>query len=245
MVVSFDIGNSNIHFGLYRDGHLIKWSVFPTRGRSLKPVLKKVLVQKNIKGAAIASVVPKATEEIKRYIKQQYRMIPVMITAKLKTPLKFAYRDPTTLGADRIANAVGGLFRYKKNLLIISFGTATTIDVILKNGHHLGGVIAPGIDLLMSGLTENTALLKQVKMQKPGSYVGKTTAECIQSGVINGSIAMVQGLINAIKGEVRKKMFCIATGGWGQQMRKYIDEIDAFDQDLTTFGVLKIYENNV
>lgn len=245
MVASFDIGNSNIHLGLYRDGRLIKWSMTPLHTCSVEHSLTGLLARKNIRGAAIASVVPKVTIEVKRYLKRQYRVVPVIITAQLNTPLKFSYRCPATLGADRIANAVGGVLRYKKNLLIISFGTATTIDVVLKDGHYLGGIINPGIDLLLAGLVENTALLKKVKLHKPRKYIGKTTEECIQSGVINGSITMVQGLIKAIKHEVRRKLLCIATGGWGQRMTKYIEEIDCFDQDLTTFGILKIFENNV
>ena len=245
MVACFDIGNSNIHLGLYNDNRLIKWSMTPQKDRLIERVLENILMRRNIKGAAIASVVPRVTIRIKQYLKRRYKIKPVIIAANLKTPLTFAYRRPATLGADRIANAAGGLFRYKKNLLIVSCGTAITIDVVLKDGYHLGGVITPGIDLLLAGLAENTALLKSVKLRKPGKYIGNTTEECIRSGVVNGSIAMVRGLIKGIKREVGKRLLCIATGGWGKYMTDCVDDIDFFDQDLTTFGVYNIFKYNV
>jgi type III pantothenate kinase len=244
MVAAFDIGNSNIHLGLYRERRLIGWSVYPVHNHQIDSTLSKMLVEKTITGAAIASVVPKVTAKAVRFLKRQYKVVPIIISAKLNCHLKFAYRRTTTLGADRIANAVGGLTRYKRNVIIMSFGTATTIDVILKDGHHLGGLITPGMDMLLDGLAEQTALLKRVSLRKPHKYIGKSTEECIQSGVVNGSIVMIKGLIKAIRREVSRRLLCVATGGWGQQMANHIEEIDCFDRDLTTFGVLRIFEDN-
>ena len=244
MVACFDIGNSNIHLGLYNNGRLNKWIMTPVEDQVIGRSLSKMLGQKGITGAAVASVLPNATTEIKHYLKQRYKIEPVIISAKMKTPLKFTYKCPSTLGADRIANAAGGILRYRKNLLIISCGTATTIDVVLQGGHHLGGLITPGVDLFLRGLVENTALLKKVELHRPGKHIGKSTEECVRSGVINGSIAMIQGLIKAIRKEIRKKFLCVATGGWGKLMNKYIDEIDCYDQDLTTFGIYSIFKYN-
>jgi type III pantothenate kinase len=244
MVAAFDIGNSNIHLGLYRDKRLIKWSLCPTHNYHIDSTISKMLIGKHITGAAIASVVPKATARAVSFLKRQYKVVPIIISAKLNCHLKFSYRRPTTLGADRIANAVGGMTRYKKNLIIISFGTATTIDVVLKGGYHLGGLITPGMGMLLGGLVEQTALLRKVVFHKPDRHIGKSTEECIQSGVVNGAITMIRGLIKGIRCEVKRKLLCVATGGWGKQMAKYIEEIDCFDRDITTFGVMKLFEYN-
>jgi len=245
MVAAFDIGNSNIHVGVYQGENLVKWSVLPVHDNSIDSGLRKILAKKIITNAAIASVLPEATTKVIRFLKCQYQIEPIIISAKLDCRLKFAYRRPTTLGADRIANAVGGLNRYKKNLIIISFGTATTVDVVLKGGYHLGGLITPGMDMFLDGLVGRTALLKKVVLHKPRRFIGMSTEECIESGVVNGSIIMIRGLIKAIRREIKRKPLCVATGGWGRSMTKYVDDIDCFDRDLTTFGVLKIFEYNV
>lgn len=244
MVAAFDIGNSNIHLGLYRNGYLIKWSAMPVETAHIEHNLTRLLVRRSITSAAIVSVVPGITPKVVHFLKHRYKILPMIISAKSCRYLKYAYRRPATLGADRIANAVGGLERYRKNLLVISFGTATTLDVVLKDGHHMGGIITPGIGLLLNGLSTRTALLRKVKLKKPYRYIGRSTEECIQSGLVNGSIVMIQGLIENVKRECKRKLMCVATGGWGELMTRYIEQIDAFDQDLSTYGVYKIYEFN-
>lgn len=244
MVAAFDIGNSNIHLGVYHGGRLVKRTVSPVPSKHIECDLMKMLDRKKITGAAIASVKPKLTPKVVRFLIGQYRIEPVIVSSKVDCHLKFDYRKPTTLGADRIANAVGGLARYKKDLLIASFGTATTLDIVLKNGHYLGGLITPGVDLLLDGLASRTALLKKIVLQTPRRFIGQSTEECIQSGVANGAVVMIQGLIQGIRRECKKRLLCIATGGWGQFMALQVKQIACFDQDLATFGVFKIYEYN-
>lgn len=244
MVAAFDIGNSNIHLGVYRGGRLVKRTVSPIHGKHIECDLMKMLDRKKITGAAIASVKPRLTPKVVRFLKDQYKIEPVIVSSKVDCHLKFDYRKPTTLGADRIANAVGGLARYKRNMLIVSFGTATTLDIVLQDGHYLGGLITPGVGLLLDGLTSRTALLQKVVLQTPRRFIGQSTKECIQSGVVNGAVVMIQGLIQGIRRECKKRLLCVATGGWGQFMAKKVKQIACFDQDLTTFGVFKIYEYN-
>lgn len=244
MVAVFDIGNSYIHVGVYRDGRLAKRTVSPVLSKHIERDLMKMLGSKKIIGAAIASVMPRVTPRVVRFLKRHYRIEPVIVSSKVDCHLKIDYRKPMTLGADRIANTVGGLARYRKDLLILSFGTATTLDVVLKDGHYLGGLIIPGMGLFMDGLVSRTALLKKVALQLPQRVIGQSTEECIQSGIVNGTVVMIQGLIQAIRRECKKRLLCVATGGWGQFMTKQIKQIAYFDQDLGIFGVFKIYEYN-
>jgi len=244
MVAAFDIGNSYIHVGVYRDGRLAKRIVSPVQSKYIERDLMKMLGSKKIVGAAIASVMPMVTPRVVRFLKRHYRIEPVIVSSKVDCHLKFDYRKPMTLGADRIANAVGGLARYRKDLLILSFGTATTLDVVLKDGHYSGGLITPGMGLFIDGLVSRTALLKKVALQLPQRVIGQSTEECIQSGIVNGAVVMIQGLIQAIRRECKKRLLCVATGGWGQFMAKQIKQIAYFDQDLGIFGVFKIYEYN-
>lgn len=136
------------------------------------------------------------------------------------------------------------LARYKRNLIIVDFGTATTLDIILKNGNYLGGIIFPGIETLMDVLISRTVLLKEVSIKKPAHIIGTSTEECIQSGIFNGTVAMISGFIREIRKEYRKKFLCVATGGWGKIVSSQIKEIKHFDPDLCLFGILKIYYYN-
>jgi type III pantothenate kinase len=245
MVAACDIGNTNIHLGVYEGERLMKRIIFPRDERSLESKILKNFSYDNVSGAAIASVVPSLTQRLKKVFRRRFHVSPVIVTSAIDCGLTFGYRKPKTLGADRIANAAGGRARYKKNLIIIDFGTATTIDIVFKNGHFAGGIITPGIETLMHALAERTALLKKIPIKKPGRTVGASTEECIQSGVFNGAVAMVDGLIKKVRKEYRNKFLCVATGGWGKIMAQQIAGINRYDQNLCLFGILKIYYYSV
>lgn len=252
MVVAIDLGNTYIHIGLYRGENLTGFAKMPHAGKINKITIEKFFAKlglwensKIIEGAAIASVVPVLTSKLTEYFKEKFIVSPIIVSSAVDCRLKFGYYKPKTLGPDRIANAVGGLARYKSNLIIIDFGTATTFDVVLKDNNYLGGMIIPGIETGLWALTEKTALLSKMPFKKPSRVIGRSTKECLQSGIFNGTVVMVQGLIHKIKKEIKKKFLCIATGGWGNVMASQIPEIDHFDPDLCLFGVLKIYYYNV
>ncbi|MCK4251981.1 type III pantothenate kinase [candidate division WOR-3 bacterium] len=244
MVVVLDIGNTNIHLGLYNGEKLVKKAICPLTEKFSKDKILNVLKNKRMDGVAIASVVPRFTSKFSKFFKERFNISPLIISPNMDCHLKFGYRKPGTLGTDRIAGVVGGLARYKRNLIIVDFGTATTLDIILKDGYYLGGIIFPGIGTLMDALVERTSLLKKVSLKKPAHIIGTSTEECIQSGIFNGAVAMVSGLIRMIRKEYRKKFLCVATGGWGKIMSSQIEEIKYFDPDLCLFGILKIYYYN-
>jgi len=137
------------------------------------------------------------------------------------------------------------LARYEKDLIIIDFGTATTFDIVLKNGDYLGGLIIPGIGTSLETLSEKTALLPKITLKKSVKVIGHSTEECIRSGILNGAVAMVKGLIERINKEKGINFLCIATGGWGEVIASQVKEIKHFNQDLCLYGIVKIYYYNV
>ena len=246
MVAVFDIGNTNIHMGLYEGEELIKEVTCPSTAKLIENKFVKILAHKKLEGIAIASVIPHLTSRFVQCLKKRLSISSLIISSKLNCHLTFNYYNPETLGADRIANVVGGLERYKRDMIVIGFGTVTTIDVVLKNGNYLGGLIIPGIRTSLEMLFEKTALLPKTSLKKSTrGIIGRSTEECIQSGVLNGTVAMIKGLIAQIKKETRKKFLCTATGGWSKFMSSKIEEIKHVDPDLCLYGIFKIYGYNV
>ncbi len=244
MVAVLDIGNSNIHFGLYKDESLIKHFTCPLSETAIETKILEIISHKKIEGAAIASVVPHLTPQYVQLLKTKVSVSPLLISPDIECHLSFGYRKPHQLGADRIASAVGGLARYKRDLIVIDFGTATTLNIIHKNRFYEGGIIIPGVETLKTSLAKQAALIKEVTLRRPRRLVGRSTEECVQSGVYNGTVAMVSGLIQAVREKYRKKFLCVATGGWGKAMASQIEEITRFDSDLCLFGILQIYNYN-
>jgi type III pantothenate kinase len=244
MVAVFDIGNTNIRIGFYDVQKLVKEMRYPTATKSVENKFVRLLRRDRLEGIAIASVVPHITRRLIRLLKKDFAISPFIVSSQVDCHLTYEYYDPETLGADRIANVVGGLERYKKNLIIIDFGTATTLDVVLKDGRYLGGLIMPGIGASLETLSKKTALLPLVKFKKPMKTIGRSTEECIQSGVFNGTAAMMKGLITQIRREKKKKFLCIATGGWSNIMTPMIREIQYSDSDLCLYGIFQIYKYN-
>jgi len=245
MVAVVDIGNHNIHYGFYHKGRLWSYTVYPRH--ELRSVIRLVraIRKKRVTGCAIASVVPGATRSIRAAITKSTGIRPVMVSHKNAPDLRFAYRKPVTLGADRIANVVGGLARYRGNVIVVDCGTAVTLDIGLKNNHHLGGVIIPGMQAMIDGLKVNTTLLKGLKFERPGKLIGSSTKACVYSGVYYGTLFSIEGLIKAIKKDIKKTVMCIATGGWGSIVARECPSIDCYDRSLTLYGILKVYQHQV
>lgn len=242
MILTIDIGNTNIHIGFYHNEKMVVYKKWATENGIDKKNFRALLDNKNIEGIGIASVVPVLSSQLILYLEKNLGMKPVVVCPTIKIPVKIAYRN---LGADRIANVVGGFMRYRNNLIIISFGTAITCDVVTKEAIHLGGVIIPGIKTQLWGLKQRTALLKNVQLKPPIKILGKNTNECICSGIINGTRFSIQGFIREIKKIIGSNYKIIATGGGGKKIIDYLSEIDSFDEDLTHYGILKLYYNNV
>lgn len=241
MILTIDIGNTNIHIGLYHQEKMFLNKKYATKYGIDKKFFRKLCRTKNIEGIGIASVVPTLGNKLIRYFKKDFGIEPLVICSALKMPVKIAYKN---LGADRIANIVGGFSRYHRNLIILSLGTAITCDVILKNAIHLGGIILPGLETQLWSLKQRTALLKNIQLEPPSSLLGKNTNECIRSGIINGTKFGIQGFIQKIKKTTGKHYKIIATGGDAKKFSGVIPEIDIYDQDLIHYGILNLYYYN-
>lgn len=245
MVIAIDIGNTNIHLGWYDKEILKRMITIPNKGRLNRGILKKIFFKDEIEGVAIASVVPEVCKNFTDYFKKNLPFAPLIISAKLKSPVRFYYHNLDDLGADRVANIIGGFSLCKRSLIVFSFGTAITADVVSKDGKYLGGIIFPGIETSLWSLKNRTSLLKNVSFKKPKNLLGKSTARCVQSGIFNGTKLMVQGFIREIEKKMRIRFYCLCTGGWGRFMKDHIPEIDLYKPDLTLKGIIKLYYLNV
>ncbi len=242
MILIFDIGNTNIHIGYYRDDKLIQTKKWRTANGLNNKLLKNLIFKKSIEGVGVASVVPLLNQKLSGFFLNNYFIKPFLVSAKIKMPVKIAYKN---LGADRIANINGAYIRYKCDLIIFSFGTAITGDVVLKNGVHKGGLIMPGVETQLWSLKKKTALIKNVHLEKCLSLLGKSTNGCVQSGIINGIKFSVEGFISRIKKLYKRNFQVIATGGWASRLCQIISGIDNCDNYLTIYGIHQLYKQNV
>ena len=197
-----------------------------------------------IEMAAICSVVPDAVHSLRNCFRKYFRFEPFLLQPGAKTGLKIRYRNPLEVGADKIANAIGAIARFPgRNLLIVDFGTATTLCAITKDKEYLGGIITPGIHTSMAALESNTARLPVVEIVRPQEILGRSTVESIQSGLYYGTLATVRSLVES----VTKQYFpgdhpvVLGTGGFG---RLFEEErlFDAFLPELPLIGLRRAVE---
>jgi type III pantothenate kinase len=219
-LLALDIGNTATKAGVFRDGQLVASDSAPTsrlaqnQHRWLMHLLGSVYVGiPRLNSVAIASVVPSATAAWQKYSENRLKMIPFVITGETPTPLKMAYRSPSTLGADRLAHAVAASHLQRTPVICASVGTATVIDAVSLDKTFLGGVIMPGIDLLLKTLAINTAQLPEIEATPVESVIGGTTAECISSGAIVGTAAAIEGLAKRLSEYLGVKSTLVISGG--------------------------------
>jgi type III pantothenate kinase len=226
MILTLDVGNSQIFGGVFEGGELTirfrKPSRPPTSSDELGLFLRGVLRENGgdpsgVEQIACCSVVPEIIYSLRSCCRKYFGLDPFILQAGVKTGLKIRYRNPLEVGADRIANAIAATHLYPdRNLIIIDFGTATTIDIVRAGREHLGGIILPGLRIQMEALEQNTARLPNVEIVAGVELVGRSTIECIQSGLYFGNRAAIAGL----RQEIRDRVFpgqpalVIATGGF-------------------------------
>lgn len=253
MLLALDIGNSQIFGGVY-DGSELKATFRRTSsirassdefGTFFRVTLRENGVDPEaISMAAMCSVVPDAVHSLRNCFRKYFRFEPFVLQPGVKTGLKIRYRNPLEVGADKIANAIGALERFPgKNLLIVDFGTATTLCAVTKEKEYLGGIITPGIGTSMAALESKTARLPSVEILKPAELLGRSIVESIQSGLYYGTLATVRTLADSVTKEhfPTAKPLVIGTGGFG---RLYEDEelFDAFLPELPLIGLRRAVE---
>lgn len=228
MILCIDVGNTQIHGGVFRNNELILQFRKTSRqefssdeiGIFLKNVLRENNVEpENISGISICSVVPDLNHSLRAGCVKYFNKEPFFLKPGVKTGLKIKYRNPLEVGADRIANAIAAVNIFpNKNLIVVDFGTATTFCVISKNKEYLGGIILPGIKISMEALESKTAQLPTVEIKEMNEVIGRSTVESIQSGLYFGQIGMVKELKARIIDEAFKDEtpVVIGTGGFSR-----------------------------
>lgn len=254
--LAFDIGNTQTVIGIFNGSKLLKsWRINTIKGRKAEAYISIIdgfireisISSKDIKAFIMCNVVPETIKEIKKFSVKHLNIIPIEVGINIDSGIKVVIDDPKELGADRIANAVGGFEEYKGPIIIVDFGTATTYDCINEKGEYLGGIILPGIKISAEVLFIKTAKLPNVEIMKPSNIIGKNTIDGINSGLFYGTIFQTEGIISALKKELRFKdnSKVIATGGLSEFVSKDVKSIDVVDPFLTLKGLRLILEKNI
>ncbi len=232
MILTIDVGNSQIYGGVF-DGEKLILQFRKTRGHGhssdefglfLREVLRENGIDhKQISRISMCSVVPDVVYSLNSACMKYFRIRPFILQAGVKTGLKLKYKNPLEIGADRIANAVAATHLYPgKNLIIVDFGTATTLCAITKEKEYLGGIILAGLRISMAALESKTAKLHSVEISAPKELVGRSTMESIQSGLYFGNLCALKGLTTEITKRYFKneKPVIIGTGGFSRLFEK-------------------------
>lgn len=253
MLLTIDVGNTNIAFGLYQKKELIiHWRMETDKERTEDEyaVLLKGLLSlhdlkfEDIKDVVISCVVPPLFPIIENLCRKYFSVVPLAIGPGIKTGIPILYDNPKEVGADRIVNAVAAYEKYGGPLIVVDFGTATTFDAVSQKGEYLGGVITPGIGISMEALFEKTAKLPKVELVMPNTVIGRDTVSSMQSGAIYGYAGLVDRIVEEMKKELGEKVYVVATGGLVELIApqsKTIKEVNPF---ITLEGLRIIFEKN-
>ncbi len=253
MLLAIDIGNTNITLGAFDEANLQFTARLATDTRKtadqyaveIKNLLSLYALQtEEIEDSIIASVVPAVGKSISRAVSKLCNIVPLMLGPGVKTGLNIKIDDPSQLGADLVAGAVGALDVYNAPCVVIDMGTASTVSVLDRNGAFVGGVIAAGVRLTLKALTENTAQLSSIPIEAPKSVIGSNTAECMQSGLVYGAAAMIDGLLLRIEKELGEKPTVVATGGLSKEIICHCSSNIIYNENLLLDGLRVIYEKN-
>ena len=253
MLLAIDVGNTHVMVGVYQQDKIIVYWRLATRREStedeLGMILKSLflnshLEQNEIDSIAISSVVPPLMYSLERMSVKYFGIVPLIIGPGVKTGLNILYDNPREVGADRIVNAVAAYNKYKRSLIIVDFGTATTFCAVSEKGDYLGGAIAPGIGISMEALFEKAAKLPRVEITRPQRIIGKDTVSSMQSGIIYGFSGQVDGIVNRMIAEFTDKPLVIATGGFASLIASESETIDKVEPLLTLEGLRIIADLN-
>jgi type III pantothenate kinase len=237
----FDIGNTHTHLGLANDRRVFRQTNIPTSkwfdGTSPR-LVRKFVGKTRLGGAALCSVVPRATSRAVRATLRQWRLRPLVLTPATVSGVGINYPRANTIGPDRLANAVGAQHHFGAPVVVVDFGTAVTFDVVDRRGDYVGGIIAPGLAAMTDYLHEKTALLPRIKVREVRAVIGKNTEQAMLIGAVHGYRGLIQGLLEKLKRELScPRLPVVATGGYAKLMAAGLPGITAVEPLLTLEGL--------
>ena len=253
MLLAIDIGNTNIAFGVF-DGETLRatWSVATDINKTadeyavllLNLLPREDLALSDIDHVGIACVVPPLLTIFEELSQRYFKIPPLIVGPGVKTGVSICTDNPREVGADRVVNTAAAHHLYGGPLIVIDFGTATTLDAVSKEGDYLGGAIAPGIGIAAEALFERASKLPRVELIPPEHAIGKNTVTTMQSGIIFGYVGLIEGLVTRIKQELGGEAYVVATGGLAEVIATETKVINTVDMHLTLIGLRLIHELN-
>jgi len=250
-LLTIDVGNTNTVLGIFADGRLTRhWRVETDAARTVDEhaVLVRGLLgpeaAASLDGAAMSCVVPALAATFRALCTQHFGVDLLVVEPGVRTGMPILYETPHTLGSDRLVNAVAAYERRPGATIVVDFGTATKIEYVTPAGEYAGGVICPGVRIASQALFAGAARLSEVELQRPPHVVGRTTAHAIQSGLLFGHVATVDGLVRRIQRENGVDAHVIATGGLSSLFAGESETIREVDEFLTLDGLRVIHARN-
>jgi type III pantothenate kinase len=254
MLLAIDAGNTNTVVGLF-DGVELRdhWRIATDAERTSDELA--LMVQQflgfhgfsfdaDVTGVVVSSGVPRVTQALREMTLRYFGSSPLVLEPGVRTGMPILYNDPKEVGADRIANAVGAYDMFGKAVIVVDFGTATTIEAVSDKGEYLGGAIFPGIEISLDALFGRASLLRRVELQAPRSVIGKSTLESIQSGCVYGFSGQVDALVERFFAEIGPCQ-TVATGGLAELIVPHTHTVEHVEPWLTLHGLRIIFGRNL
>ena len=254
MILTIDMGNSNIKIGVVQDPeHLVEERVTTDYDKSsleyatdIMSVLNFYEIEKErVEGAIISSVVPPLTGIVSTAVRKVLKTEPLLVSSKMKKTIHLSkFKYPKGVGPDLIVGAEAAYSRYRRPVIIINMGTATTLTVVDDNAEFLGGVIMPGMMLSLQSLSKNTASLPEISLEKPGRVISRDTEQCMRSGIVYGTAGQIDAVIDRMQEELGTECAMVATGGMARFAIPYCSHAIDRDDALMMKGLMRLYEQN-
>jgi len=245
MLLAIDIGNTLTKFGFFENETLCQRTDVPTNRSDAADAIDERLFVHPIDAIVISSVVPELKNTYLEFSEKHLNLAPIFVDNSFDFGLKIKYVPPENLGIDRIVAAYAAVEKYGSPCIVCDFGTATTIDAVNSKNEFLGGIIAPGMNLLSEALFLKTSKLPRIEIRKPANVIGNSTIKSIESGIYFGYIGLVDGIIERMRGELGETPKVIATGGFAKLIAESSKKIDVIEENLMLEGLRLVYENKL
>lgn len=253
MLLTIDVGNSNIVIGCIRNDNILLIARMATEiiktDDQYAVMIEDILRMHGIESSKltdciISSVVPPLTGTMKCAVEHVIGKEPFVVGPEIKTGLDIKIDNPSQLGSDLVVDAVAAISNYTAPMIVIDMGTATTISVIDRKKAYIGGMIMPGVKLSLQALSGGTSQLPGIGIEPPSQLVGKNTVDSMRSGIVNGNAAMIDGMIDRIEKDMGEKTTVIATGGLAKMIVPYCTHEINYDETLLLKGLSIIFHKN-